>query len=262
MSKNKDKKSLFEKNYKIILGILLLLIIIAPALFSKVSTLIDFNETTAYIGDTIGGITAPFVNLFAAILVFLSFKQQIQANKMQLDANIILNKETNYSLILKMIENFKNNFTIFKDTNEEFLRTFNSAFDSILSPNNISIKEKDYKKFEYLQNKEITYNAITSYLNMFQYITMEELNIIDEIKDSELSNNIKTTLFNQLKKSSYNAKDYLDIFSKPIEIDKKFHDEDKKIIDLKLKQNLDTIKGNIIMNTGIIKDYSNGILKP
>src|SRR5690606_15359467 len=39
----------------------------------------DFSNT-GNIGDTIGGITAPFINILGAILVFLALKAQIQAN--------------------------------------------------------------------------------------------------------------------------------------------------------------------------------------
>jgi hypothetical protein len=34
------------------------------------------------IGDTIGGITAPFINSIAAILVFIAFKEQVKANNL------------------------------------------------------------------------------------------------------------------------------------------------------------------------------------
>jgi hypothetical protein len=45
-----------------------------------------FTEKTGVIGDTIGGITAPFLNLAAAVLVYLSFSQQMEANKIQFNA--------------------------------------------------------------------------------------------------------------------------------------------------------------------------------
>lgn len=48
----------------------------------------DFTET-GQIGDTIGGITAPFVGLLGAYLVYQAFKAQIAANEAQRDANNI-----------------------------------------------------------------------------------------------------------------------------------------------------------------------------
>lgn len=39
----------------------------------------DFNNT-GQIGDTIGGLTAPTIGIFSALLIYLSFRAQIQAN--------------------------------------------------------------------------------------------------------------------------------------------------------------------------------------
>ncbi|TRW22421.1 hypothetical protein FMM05_18125 [Flavobacterium zepuense] len=51
----------------------------------------DFTAT-GQIGDTIGGLTAPIIGLFGAILVYVSFQAQLKANRMQFDA---LNYERN-----------------------------------------------------------------------------------------------------------------------------------------------------------------------
>ncbi len=70
--------------YEIIIFILLMLLIItSPIIFTRVSFLgVSFDET-GEIGDTIGGLTAPFVNLLAAFLVYKSFSAQIKANFIQ-----------------------------------------------------------------------------------------------------------------------------------------------------------------------------------
>jgi len=52
-----------------------------PSLFNSW----DFS-TTGQIGDTIGGITAPIINLLGALLVYVSFKAQIEANRIQAKA--------------------------------------------------------------------------------------------------------------------------------------------------------------------------------
>lgn len=46
---------------------------------------IDFTKTGS-IGDTIGGITAPVINIFAALLVYLAFREQVKANDIQVKA--------------------------------------------------------------------------------------------------------------------------------------------------------------------------------
>ncbi len=58
-----------------------------PFIFTR-STLfssLDFSAT-GQIGDTIGGITAPFMGLVGSILVFLSFKAQTDMNRKQFEA--------------------------------------------------------------------------------------------------------------------------------------------------------------------------------
>ncbi|MDA3853280.1 MAG: hypothetical protein PF444_03445 [Bacteroidales bacterium] len=65
--------------------IIALIILIVPALLSlpylfnwEIFDLTGKGE----IGDAIGGITSPFINGLAAILVFVAFKEQIKANKL------------------------------------------------------------------------------------------------------------------------------------------------------------------------------------
>lgn len=61
-------------------SIILVLSIFAPYLFTKLAWGVEFGEDTAPIGDTIGGITAPFLSLLGSILVFAALKAQIDAN--------------------------------------------------------------------------------------------------------------------------------------------------------------------------------------
>jgi hypothetical protein len=84
-------KSWFIRNIGFVFIIIAFLISFTPYLFTQFQTIqgIDFNKTGG-IGDTIGGITAPFVNLFAAFLVYLALKEQIKANDIQINS---LNEE-------------------------------------------------------------------------------------------------------------------------------------------------------------------------
>jgi hypothetical protein len=72
----------------VIIIMLLVFTFFAPILFTSFN-IIDFSNT-GEIGDTIGGITAPFVNLVAAFLVYISFREQIKANK-------LLSKESSFN---------------------------------------------------------------------------------------------------------------------------------------------------------------------
>lgn len=83
LQKRKLNLPLWAKILFWILGIGL--IFLTPLTFTSYSYFSKANFTqTGQIGDTIGGITAPFINLLGAILVYLSFKEQFKANQIQL----------------------------------------------------------------------------------------------------------------------------------------------------------------------------------
>lgn len=70
----------------------------------------DFSQT-GQIGDTIGGITAPLIGLIGAVLVYISFQAQIEANRIQADAlanekesNFIKNQYEKYNLSFEEIK--------------------------------------------------------------------------------------------------------------------------------------------------------------
>lgn len=64
-----------------------LLLLFIPALITKPGWGCEFfnlsKDSTAHIGDAIGGITAPFVAILAAVLTFLAFWVQYDFNKQQ-----------------------------------------------------------------------------------------------------------------------------------------------------------------------------------
>lgn len=66
----------------------LFLLVVSPWLFTRfhIFDWLVFSNRTGVIGDTIGGITAPFLNLAGAVLIYLSFSQQMEANKIQFNA--------------------------------------------------------------------------------------------------------------------------------------------------------------------------------
>ena len=79
---DKSKKAKIKQPLKIAVTLLWIgipLCLLTPVIFTQPWGLIDFSNTGS-IGDTIGGITAPFINILGAILVFLALKSQIEAN--------------------------------------------------------------------------------------------------------------------------------------------------------------------------------------
>lgn len=113
---NKIQKLMgFSTNEKIALGALLTLIILAPYFFTQFSSGISFIGS-GEIGDTIGGITAPFVNLLAAFLVYKSFSAQIEANEQQRkdhrEQMDLLTKEHHYTYTNFMFNEFIKDFEL------------------------------------------------------------------------------------------------------------------------------------------------------
>ena len=56
-----------------------LIVLVVPFLFTR-SWFGFASSKTGYVGDTIGGLTAPFIGLFSALLVYIAFKEQVKAN--------------------------------------------------------------------------------------------------------------------------------------------------------------------------------------
>jgi len=71
------------KDAKWLIRIGIILCVIAPLIATQKAfwETLDFSQT-GQIGDTIGGITAPIVNIIGAILVFYALKAQIDANRL------------------------------------------------------------------------------------------------------------------------------------------------------------------------------------
>lgn len=110
-----------NKHIYLYIGLTIAVIFIAltPYIFAKGYSGIIFNTDTGAIGDTIGGITAPFINLLAAFLVWISFREQVKANK-------LLSTETSYNFIKSLIEDFHKSFTKLSDSNKNLIKKINT----------------------------------------------------------------------------------------------------------------------------------------
>jgi hypothetical protein len=78
--KNREKKMVVTARTYITIGplvVLLLWIVVGAS---------QNASTRGLTGDFLGGVASPFIGLVSAILVYLSFQQQIQANKIQMEA--------------------------------------------------------------------------------------------------------------------------------------------------------------------------------
>ncbi|MBT1699645.1 hypothetical protein KK083_22350 [Fulvivirgaceae bacterium PWU4] len=75
-------------------------ILLLPALLTQTEfSIFDFSNS-GEVGDTIGGVTAPFVGLLGAFLVYKAFLVQVESNKIQL-------KNSEFQIALKLIDDLE-----------------------------------------------------------------------------------------------------------------------------------------------------------
>ena len=95
-----------------VLIILFVLILLLPVILTKVPfTFFDLTET-GQIGDTIGGITAPFIGIIAGYLTFLAFHEQSKANKESAEDLKKERFESKFYNFLSLLNNLEINTTI------------------------------------------------------------------------------------------------------------------------------------------------------
>jgi len=135
---------------------LLSMIFLSPVLFTT-EWYTNFGVKTGPIGDTIGGLTAPFVNLLAAFLVYKSFKAQVKANSLQVDNHKremnVIRAQFQFNTMYNIYEKFELNskrkldelFIEVRGDYIMFAKNLNEYLhNSILYPQNNS-KEKNIK---------------------------------------------------------------------------------------------------------------------
>lgn len=112
---NEIQKTLGRAKWLLLIGVLVILIL--PFVLTSPFIIERFNfSQTGQIGDTIGGITAPFLNLIGAFLVFFALQAQVKANVLiqhQIDRDIeekeSKNEEQNLNqLYFYLTENINN----------------------------------------------------------------------------------------------------------------------------------------------------------
>ena len=99
-----DSLKTLRRNARKLFAIGLLIVFIAPFLLTlNGPEWLNFRGTGP-IGDTIGGIVGPIINAISAIIIFLSFYQQVKANKILSD-QVLDQKNVDYlSKLVKQLE--------------------------------------------------------------------------------------------------------------------------------------------------------------
>ena len=137
MMKKKKKNTIFNNQFFLLVLGSILILFGSTYIFTRSAIInsFDFNET-GEIGDTIGGITSPVINIIGSILIYISFKAQINANKIQFKAmkKEIQNQkfDRNFEIALDLYKELKNDYKILeqRDRNGKSVpKTFTNEID-------------------------------------------------------------------------------------------------------------------------------------
>lgn len=217
---------LFNKQNFILLGILILLCISGVFLFT-ISTQWErfkFGDPNE-IGDAIGGITAPIINIFSAILIFSTIKLQIDTNEEQFNrlSKQIENqgKDRHFSIFNNELKDIE---TYYKDLTYEGDVSFSAVSKSMTHMLSMTKSQKNYGQ------------AFNSFNNMIEariYILTNLFSIISAIENKEFHES-EHYLLSQKTLRFYNAhlKEH-DEATLKYNILPYYDDKVKKITDLK-----------------------------
>jgi len=155
---------------------------IVLGIFFTISTDSTFKDVIAFsgtLGDTFGGLTAPFLTVLGSILIYKSFQEQVKANKMQLQA-INLQDETNIKQEKQRLQqesdaDFRNYLDITismkKELQEGFLELDISAQ---------TINEKDFKGVDFIKNLNYILDILIDNYNLKTFkIEIHDLNFLN-----------------------------------------------------------------------------------
>jgi hypothetical protein len=200
---SKIAKSLDNAKWFVLIGIFLC--IIAPIIATQKVfwKSFDFSET-GQIGDTIGGITAPIVNIIGAILVFYALKAQIEANSLIQDQ---FDEQKEEELKRKKLAYITEQVNIIRADLNDFIFTYRnnnlrynySGADGIYEFLK-SIKDggNHYEDYQEFLNKNPKINELTNLLKIIK-------NQIGIIKSEDISTTDKN-YFLSLIDYQYNSK--------------------------------------------------------
>lgn len=197
-NENEKYKEIEEplKNANILLWIGIPIVIIAPYILTSSFDFVNFNQT-GVIGDTIGGLTAPFIGLIGAILVFLALKAQIHAN----------------ILVQKQIENQENENKLEIESNQ-----LNKLYENLKnSIDNFSYSTLETWEFNIQESKEL--KGSEAFYKLFQdfycepHLNEEDLKTNPKITEIISILEICDTLLDKISKSNVYDKEILEILT-------------------------------------------------
>jgi len=179
----------------------ILLVVIAPYIFTRQLGIINFDDTGT-IGDTIGGITAPITSLIGSILVFFALKAQIDANKL---IQTQIEGQKAEELIRKQVQYISEQISIVKEDINEFSFIILEEY-SQTTPGVYGGVGKRKQKFNYKGP-----DAINEFMESLKQAQQEENEVIskENPKLTELFNllEIIILMFDKIEKAKITIED-------------------------------------------------------
>lgn len=192
-----DKRKEIAKilnNAKWILGIGCVVILVIPLLLTQPFFCGLFNfSATGQIGDTIGGTTAPFLNLIGAVLIFYALKAQVKTTELiqdQIDKDNTdkecENETANLNQLYGYLDQSISNFKFIENINPQTSVTGGDAFYKLFS----EIRCYHGTQEEFLQNQSVS--------ELYSILTIME-HLLDKLKNSKSKNSdiLKTLIRHQ-----------------------------------------------------------------
>lgn len=180
-----------------------LIIVIMPFLLTAEYFHKRFNfSETGQIGDTIGGITAPFLNLIGAFLVFYALKAQVKANELVQDQ---IDKDNE----VKELENEAQNLNQLYSYLQENINNFRFK----------TLPIEDLKNIEYIET-DVEYSGGEAIYHLFSQIrchyhgTQEVLHRNQSVSELLSILKIMELLLDELKNTKSKNKDILTTLTK------------------------------------------------
>lgn len=148
----KSLKSKIKKEPFLLVAIAVLSL---PAILTQTGYVVFDFSNLGQVGDTIGGITSPFVGLLSAYLIYKAFIIQVEANKIQ-------SRNHEFGIALKLIDDLKDELTAknkrYQPRGDNKEEIFNANYDEIIRFWNEMKTYKDDYTWKIIQlTKQIKY---------------------------------------------------------------------------------------------------------
>jgi hypothetical protein len=83
------------------------------------------------LGDAVNGLSAPVISFFSAILIYITFKQQVKANRLQTIISERISEQWEFDAILKVFKEIQDEFNTIKYTTSTYIDKINTLINKL-----------------------------------------------------------------------------------------------------------------------------------